>query len=603
MVGALPSRLVILVTLTVILRIESACKPAMSEERLDQLKNAQGKFGFANALGIPLKQLTRAVYGIPVQNRYSMFLIPKSLGGYRVIHVPHREIKFVQKALADLLQICLSEIENRKGVTRPVSHGFHPGRSIFSNAWSHRNKNYVMNFDLENFFHSIHFGRICSFFEKNHDFLLNPKVANLIANLSCHRHDSGGTFLPQGSPCSPIISNLIAMPLDQKLRKLGRDNGCRYSRYADDITFSTNRDLFPDDIAIFDDSAKNWVAGSGTLKIVSKSGFRLNIEKTNLSTAGTRQIVTGLVVNKHVSVSRSVYKWARAAADLMFKEGIAFKRDPSTASIHTTDRLITLGHLIGQVNHICYARRKSAVPLLSSRKMVGPELLYRRLTYYERFFAHKENLVICEGETDNTYLKIAFNRLGHKFKNIVDPVSKDPCIKLLNVTPHITKYTSLNGGSDQQKAFLQNFDDDMSIVGARWADKCVIIFGDNDSGANSIMQILRGKSIIPGDIKTSKFTYYIRNLYLVLTPVPTTNSSSMIEDFLDPNASKVILENKVFHPGGKGFDDKKHYGKKVLSEHVRQNANKYDFSRFEVILERIDLAIEDYKTRLVASKI
>ncbi|WP_177232421.1 retron Ec67 family RNA-directed DNA polymerase/endonuclease [Methylobacterium gossipiicola] len=590
-------------TLTVILRIESACKLTMSIERMNQLKNSQGKFGFANALGISLKQLTRAVYGIPVQNRYSTFLIPKSTGGHRVIHVPHREIKFVQKALANLLQICLSEIETKKGVVRPVSHGFHPGRSIFSNAWAHRNKNYVMNFDLENFFHSIHFGRICSFFEKNNDFLLHPKVANLIANLSCHRIDGGGTFLPQGSPCSPIISNFIAMPLDQKLRKLARDNGCRYSRYADDITFSTNKDLFPDDIAIFDVSSKKWIAGSGILKVISKSGFKLNIQKTNMSIAGTRQIVTGLVVNKQVSVSRPVYKWARAAADHMFKDGVAFKRDPSTASIHTTDRQVTLGHIIGQVNHICYARRKSNIPLLNSRKMVGPELLYRRLTYYERFFAHKETLIICEGETDNTYLKIAIDKLGHKFKNVARRADGNPQVKLLNVTPHITIYTALNGGSDQQKSFLQNYDNDMSIVGERWADKCVIIFGDNDSGANSIMQILRGKSIIPGDIKTADFTYYTRNLYVILTPIPNKNSISMIEDFLDPNASRVKLENKVFHLGGKGFDEKKHYGKKALSEHVRQNASKYDFSKFEIILKRIDLAIDDYSSRLAALKL
>ncbi|MCJ2083496.1 retron Ec67 family RNA-directed DNA polymerase/endonuclease [Methylobacterium sp. J-090] len=573
----------------------------MSNGQLDRLKNAQGKLGLAMALGVPLRQLTRAVYGIPIPNRYTVFEIRKSSGGSRIIHVPHREIKFVQKSLAQLLQSCLSEIETRNGVKHPVSHGFHPKRSIFSNAWPHRNKNYVMNLDLEDFFHSIHFGRVYGYFEKNNDFLLNPKVANLIANISCHRNDVGGTFLPQGSPCSPVISNLIARPLDSKLRIFAKENKCRYTRYADDITFSTNLDNFPESIALLDSVKKYWVVGSGTTKIITKSGFRLNLGKTRMSVAGTRQMVTGLVVNRQVSVNKTTYKWARAASDRLFKEGVAFKRDPSTASIHTTDRQVTIAQLIGQVNHICHARRKSNIPLLHSRDMVGPELLYRRLTYYDRFFSNKNTLIICEGETDNIYLKIALKKFGANFKNLYNHVDDKATVQLLNITTHVTSYTALNGGSDQQKSFLQNFDNDMRIVKDRWADKPVILLGDNDSGANAIMQILRGKSIIAGDIKTAQFTHYIKNLYVIFTPVTSKTDNSMIEDFLDPKASKAILGGKSFHLGGKGFDEKKHYGKKALAEHVKENADKYDFSSFNSILKRLDLAVGDYAERLARS--
>lgn len=224
----------------------------MTNSNLSKLQSAKGKLGLAAALGISLRQLTRAVYGIPAQQRYTSFTIPKSLGGSRTIHVPHRDIKHAQRALSKLLQQCLIEIEHNNGVKRPVSHGFHPGRSIFSNAWDHRNKNYVMNFDLEDFFGSIHYGRICSFFEKSKDFSLDPTVSNLIGNLCCHRDARKGTFLPQGSPSSPIISNLITRPLDLKLRTIAKKNKCRYSRYADDITFSTNCDAVPEEISFFD---------------------------------------------------------------------------------------------------------------------------------------------------------------------------------------------------------------------------------------------------------------------------------------------------------------------------------------------------------------
>lgn len=173
---------------------------------------------------------------------------------------------------------------------------------------------------------------------------------------------------------------------------------------------------------------------------------------------------------------------------------------------------------------------------------------------------------------------------------------------MLKVTPHITKYTALNGGSDHQKAFLQHYDLDMKIVGDRWAEKCVILLGDNDSGAHAIMQILRGKSIIKGNIKLAEFTHYIRNLYVVLTPAADKDSTSMIEDFLDQAAKSVVLNGKTFHPGGKDFKETKHFGKKALAEHVRENADKYDFSGFSTILERIDKSVSDYNYRLARSK-
>ncbi len=137
-----------------------------------------------------------------------------------------------------------------------------------------------------------------------------------------------------------------------------------------------------------------------------------------MSITGTRQVVTGLVVNKQVSVDRTTYKWARAASEHLFKNGLAFRHDPSTANVHTTAKPIKLSHLVGIATHICYARRKSSVPLLPARSMSGPELLLRRLTYYERFFDNNQTLIICEGETDNIYLKIAIKKMGDKYENL-----------------------------------------------------------------------------------------------------------------------------------------------------------------------------------------
>ena len=93
----------------------------------------------------------------------------------------------------------------------------------------------VLNIDLENFFESFHFGRVRGFFIKNNNFLLPIEVATVIAQISCYEGK-----LPQGAPSSPIISNLICEILDYRLLKIAKKYKLNYTRYADDLTFSTN---------------------------------------------------------------------------------------------------------------------------------------------------------------------------------------------------------------------------------------------------------------------------------------------------------------------------------------------------------------------------
>ncbi|RIX99525.1 RNA-directed DNA polymerase [Aureimonas flava] len=581
-----------------------------SESTLERLKACKGKLGLAMLLGVQLKHLTHALYGIPMPVRYAVFTIPKSSGGVRIIHAPNDRLKFVQSALAAVLQECLIEIETKSGVQRPVSHAFHPKRSIFSNAWVHRRKRFVVNFDLQDFFPSLHFGRVCKFFEKSSDFQLHPKVANLIANLATHPDGAGGTFLPQGSPCSPVISNLLTRPLDLRLRKLAQRCDCRYSRYADDLTFSSNTTAFPEAIAKLDNEC--WIAGDEFEKIVVQSGFFLNHAKTRMALKGTRQVVTGLVVNKQVSVNRDTYKWLRAACDSMFKKGIASRHDPRTVKVYTMARKLELKQLIGHAEHVFHARRKSGIELPAMSLMKGPELLLKRLIYYERFFAHDRPIVICEGDTDYVYLRIALAKFGHQFANLAPSKEGLPAIRFLRFTPVIGRFTGLQGGSDQLKTFLQNWDVNMAMVGDRYPSQPVILFMDNDSGANATMQILRGKKVISQDIKMMEFTHATKNLYVIFTPVPDVKSQSCIEDFVDPTAKSVKLDGKTFHPGGnatyqgKKWSDTLHYGKRVLAEKVvAENVAKYDFSLFKPILDRLDKAIADYPkqvAKIVASK-
>ena len=120
-----------------------------------------------------------------------------------------------------------SNRENR--IITNISHGFERGKSIISNARVHKNKKYVVNMDIKDFFPSIHFGRIVGFFQNNRYFKLPYEVAVIIAQIACYKG-----HLPQGSPCSPVIANLICNVMDIRILKLAKKYKLDYTRYADD---------------------------------------------------------------------------------------------------------------------------------------------------------------------------------------------------------------------------------------------------------------------------------------------------------------------------------------------------------------------------------
>lgn len=231
------------------------------------------------------------------QNKYTSFTISKKSGGERTIYKPINELAVIQHKLKLLIQDSC-RISNR-------AYGFTSGKSFIDNAKNHIRKKYVFNLDLENFFESITSPRIYSLF--NRYFNLSKSVAMLLTNLCSHPNG----FLPQGSPTSPIISNIICKSLDIELVTLAKSVGnLYYSRYADDITFSSNSSKFPEAIACLNN---NQVVLSKTLvHLISKNGFVINQNKVRLQDAYMHQEVTGITVNKKVNLNRRFLKKIRA---------------------------------------------------------------------------------------------------------------------------------------------------------------------------------------------------------------------------------------------------------------------------------------------------
>lgn len=141
----------------------------------------------ADYLAVPRKKLTHILYVRKIENCYVTFSVPKRSGGTREISAPDCELKSIQKKLAFLLQQYRHSIWAEKGISPNIAHAFEEKKGIISNACIHRNKRYVINYDLVDFFGSIHLGRVIGYFEKNANFKVSHKVATVIAQLCCYK--------------------------------------------------------------------------------------------------------------------------------------------------------------------------------------------------------------------------------------------------------------------------------------------------------------------------------------------------------------------------------------------------------------------------------
>lgn len=241
----------------------------------------------ADALSVPRSRF-RYLLSLEPAHAYRCFSIPKRRGGMREIYAPCAPLKEAQRSLAD----ALSEVWQ----PAPISFGFLPGRSIVDNARAHVGKQFILNLDLQDFFPSITRSQIEEAL-KEPPFLMLPEVAHVVACLACY-----GEVLAQGSPSSPILSDVVARPLDEALMGIAQKAGCSYSRYADDMTFSADDEAVMRQIAWHEKSAI--VLDPALETTIQDAGFAINTRKTTLTPFHAHQEVTGVVVNQKLNVRR-----------------------------------------------------------------------------------------------------------------------------------------------------------------------------------------------------------------------------------------------------------------------------------------------------------
>lgn len=265
----------------------------------------------ARFFDVSLSRLIYALYKAPDATRYRHFEIPKRTGGMRLISSPNGLVRELQYKLLPVFQELYE--------AHPAAHGFIAGRSVVSNAEPHTGQRLVLNVDLQDFFPSINFGRVRGLLMKP-PFAMGPKAATIFAQICTYRNG-----LPQGAPTSPVLSNFIAATLDRRLLRLARENKLKYTRYADDITFSTSMAVFPAGIAHLEveNGPKTAVrAGEALEHAVSTCGFAINPKKVRLQSRAVRQSVTGLSVNTRPNVTRERVRQIRAMLHAWRKFGL-----------------------------------------------------------------------------------------------------------------------------------------------------------------------------------------------------------------------------------------------------------------------------------------
>ncbi len=268
--------------------------------------DAKTRLDVARVLGINDRSLRYFLFKKRPENMYHVFRIPKKDGTYREISAPNKELMQIQRKLAGILSLVYK--------SKPCVFGFVQGKSIVDNAEKHVKRSLVFNIDLKDFFGQIHFGRVRGLF-MNPPYSLGEEAATTIAQITCLNG-----ALPQGAPTSPIITNMICAPMDNSFMRLAKETGSTYSRYADDISFSTYKHEFDLGIAYQDESGIH--VGTAVLKVLSKHSFEINPQKVTLRCRTMRQEVTGLTVNEFPNVRRTYLRQLRAILHSCEKYGV-----------------------------------------------------------------------------------------------------------------------------------------------------------------------------------------------------------------------------------------------------------------------------------------
>ncbi len=556
----------------------------------------------ANLLEVDENRLIYHLYIVPLDQQYKSFSISKRSGKERLINAPGSSLKLIQQKLNQVLQYVYS--------TKPSVHGFIQNKSVLTNARVHLRRKNILNIDLKDFFRSINFGRVRGLFMSK-PYNLPPKVATILAQICCYKNE-----LPQGAPTSPTISNMICGKLDDQLQHLAKKSRCIYTRYADDITFSTHLSKFSKNIV--DVSAENGdiEIGNELHQIIVTNGFSINLNKVSVQSRFRRQQVTGITVNKVLNVRQRYRNQIRAmlhawqkygleSAQQEFREKYDEKsRVPLNTSVSFTDvvkgKIDYLGMVRGKDDstYLRYYAQFCLLAGINNTRQVVAKPTPRKVVVPR---------VLTEGKTDWKHLKIALNKLHqlgvhtdlaielHEYNDEMpagNDALKDMCMKYCHVR------------QDLMHIFMFDSDDAAIIKHVTEQDKQYKSWGNNVF--SFVIPTPTHRQATPDisielyykDTEITRLDTTGRRLFLnsefrsINGRHKTDNLTCMDRKKINNQKRLIVIDSQVYDDNENDVSlSKNSFAEYIL--HQEDNFNDFDYTSFAQIFDIIKLIIHE----------
>lgn len=335
----------------------------------------------ASEFGMSLRMLRFLVFRRKTSTitHYKRFYVNKKSGGKRLISAPMPKLKLLQNKIKEQI---IDKVKINDAAT-----GFVTSKSIIDNSKPHIAQDIVINLDLENFFPTITYERVLGMFKS---LGYSPQTSTIFA-LACTEPDVTKVsldnkdyyseltkrYLPQGAPTSPAVTNIICRRLDARLKGMADKLNFNYSRYADDITFSAK--------GADKDNIKRILNFSR--QIIKDENFIVNESKTKVMHKGSRQEVTGVVVNEKPSVNREKLRQFRALLHQIELNG------PEGKSWNGKTGMSLLASIRGYVDFIKMVDPEKAKPYYKKVKAINAKYGFKHIIEHPAKYQYPDQLI------------------------------------------------------------------------------------------------------------------------------------------------------------------------------------------------------------------
>lgn len=538
--------------------------------------------------GIKLKMITYVLYKKGVENLYVSYDIPKKNGGTRVIYAPDSKLKKIQKKISEKLYEIHINYMNQEKIKSTISHGFEKNKGIITNAYRHKNKRYLVNVDISDFFSSFNFGRVQGYFHKSQEFGFSKEVSTIIAQLVCYNGK-----LPQGASTSPIISNLIFNIVDRRILTLAKKYKLYYTRYADDMSFSTNNREFQKE---YNDFIRELT------ELLKKSGFMINHNKTRLVYYSSRQEVTGLTVNNKINASRNFINQTRAMANQLYKKDNFQINGKDGTLAQLEGRFSFINQLDWFNNRLEYKKTNKKKNKKYISDLNAREKQYQYFLFYKYFFKPTKPTIITEGKTDALHIKAALMKYYDKYPNLINKLADGRYefkLYFFNKTKRVEYFLGIySDGADTMKNIWNfyngkhGFANILSYLSKKCAGESlnrgnpVILLFDNEQVNNKPLRKFLNHTGFKLELD-SLFMKLNDNLFLQTIPLIKGSNECEIEDLYSKEVLNICIDGKKFEKIVKdGAEDT--YSKNIFSKYILEHYQEIDFENFLPLLDSIN---------------